>query len=504
MKKNYLILALALCVNLIITADLASAQEIKPNETTVEATDRGDSAAAEPGTRQNQPAPERKKISLETAYKREHAFLEAQKRELTERLRNYQASASKEAQALSQKIIGLEQKSIERSARIDQLNALLADAERKDAAIFERNDALEATYAQADSTLKNHEIQLPASLMDSKGNDPTKVGFIFDQALSLIRDLGLVKTESGKFFLETGKQIQGDIIRLGNIAAYGISEEGSGSLVPAGGGDLKMWKEPSAEDSALALNNNQQPEILRIFLFESRTASIDEAAEKTLLSIIKSGGVIGWIIVALGLLAVLLAIFRVYLLRTNSANTQQISEEVIQQVSSGDFDAAKQRCENGSTAMTRVLANTLTHLKDDRDHMESVVHEAILRESGTLERFGSAIIVIASVSPLLGLLGTVTGMIATFDVITEFGTGDPKLLSGGISIALVTTELGLSVAIPTLLIGSLLAAWARNIKRDMEHAALRVTNAFLSNVQMKRVVAGSGDSSIRVSSNPAG
>lgn len=111
--------------------------------------------------------------------------------------------------------------------------------------------------------------------------------------------------------------------------------------------------------------------------------------------------------------------------------------------------------------------------------MESVVHEAILRESGALDRFGSAILVIASVSPLLGLLGTVTGMIATFDVITEFGTGDPKLLSGGISIALVTTELGLIVAIPALLIGSVLSAWARSIKRDMEHAALRVTNAFL-------------------------
>ena len=87
--------------------------------------------------------------------------------------------------------------------------------------------------------------------------------------------------------------------------------------------------------------------------------------------------------------------------------------------------------------------------------------------------------VIASVAPLLGLLGTVTGMITTFDVITEFGTGDPKLLSGGISIALVTTELGLIVAIPALMLGSLLNAWARNIRRDIEHSALRATNAFL-------------------------
>ena len=102
--------------------------------------------------------------------------------------------------------------------------------------------------------------------------------------------------------------------------------------------------------------------------------------------------------------------------------------------------------------------------------------EAILHESGHLNRFGTAILVIAAVAPLLGLLGTVTGMIATFDIITEFGTGDPKLLSGGIAIALVTTELGLIVAIPTLLVGNLLSGWSDKIKDNMEAAALRVIN----------------------------
>jgi biopolymer transport protein ExbB len=93
-----------------------------------------------------------------------------------------------------------------------------------------------------------------------------------------------------------------------------------------------------------------------------------------------------------------------------------------------------------------------------------------------LERFGSTLAVFAAVAPLLGLLGTVTGMISTFDVITEYGTGDPKLLSGGISEALVTTELGLVVAIPTLLIGTLLSGRAEAIKGTLERAALHVMN----------------------------
>jgi biopolymer transport protein ExbB len=101
-----------------------------------------------------------------------------------------------------------------------------------------------------------------------------------------------------------------------------------------------------------------------------------------------------------------------------------------------------------------------------------------MHESTRLDRFSSAIMVIAAVSPLLGLLGTVTGMIATFDIITEFGTGDPKLLSGGISIALVTTELGLIVAIPMLLLGNMLSAWAEKIKDGMEHSALHLINEY--------------------------
>lgn len=71
-------------------------------------------------------------------------------------------------------------------------------------------------------------------------------------------------------------------------------------------------------------------------------------------------------------------------------------------------------------------------------------------------------------------------MIETFDIITEFGTGDPKLLSGGISVALVTTELGLIVAIPILLLGTLLASWSESIKLEMERVALKVTNIILS------------------------
>ncbi|HKX57517.1 MAG TPA: MotA/TolQ/ExbB proton channel family protein, partial [Xanthomonadales bacterium] len=135
-------------------------------------------------------------------------------------------------------------------------------------------------------------------------------------------------------------------------------------------------------------------------------------------------------------------------------------------------------CKELKGSTSRVVASAVRNLERDRAHIEDIVSEQILHESAHLNRFGAFILVIAGVAPLLGLLGTVTGMIATFDVITEFGTGDPKLLSGGISIALVTTEVGLAVAIPALIFGNLLSGWAESIKDEMEKAALHVINLY--------------------------
>ncbi|MDV6344654.1 MotA/TolQ/ExbB proton channel family protein [Nitrosomonas sp. Is37] len=435
-------------------------------------------SSSDQSKQQKKSAAKQEIINLETAYKREYAFLEAQKRELTERLKSYQSSASNEEKTLINKISALERSSVERSAKIDQLNAKLADAERKEAAVTERNDALETTYMQAESTLKNHSIELPSSIKEDKGNDPAKVSYLFKQALSLINSLGATQVKPGSFFLEDGKQTKGSIIQVGNIAAYGVSDDGSGSLAPAGGGDFKIWKSAGAE-SAVALSKNQQPDTLQLFLFESRTTAVDEMPEQTLLEHVDSGGAIGWVIVILGLIGGLFVLIRIYLLHTNSTNVKQLSDQIMHHLADGNLDVAKKSCEENSSAIGRVLLYTLRHLKDDRDHMEGIVYEATLQETGPLDRFGSAILVIASLSPLLGLLGTITGMIETFDSITQFGTSDPRLLSEGISIALVTTELGLVVAIPTLLLGTLLSTWARNIKRDMEHSALKILNAFL-------------------------
>jgi biopolymer transport protein ExbB len=126
-----------------------------------------------------------------------------------------------------------------------------------------------------------------------------------------------------------------------------------------------------------------------------------------------------------------------------------------------------------------VLQAGLAQRGQPRDVIESGLSEAILREAPRLERFLAALKVLAAVAPLLGLLGTVTGMINTFHVITMYGAGDPRLMAGGISEALITTQLGLAVAIPIMVVAALLSRRAHNLAADMEEKALALIAALL-------------------------
>ena len=116
----------------------------------------------------------------------------------------------------------------------------------------------------------------------------------------------------------------------------------------------------------------------------------------------------------------------------------------------------------------RVLNVYASNRSVDHETLELKLDEVILRESARLERFLWLVKTVSVVAPLLGLLGTVTGMIQTFQAITLFGAGDPKMMAGGISEALVTTMLGLMTAIPLVLLHATLANSTRRINDVLE------------------------------------
>jgi biopolymer transport protein ExbB len=123
-----------------------------------------------------------------------------------------------------------------------------------------------------------------------------------------------------------------------------------------------------------------------------------------------------------------------------------------------------------------MLCAAVENSDEDREVIEEILYETIIKAQPKLERFLAFIAVVAATAPLLGLLGTVTGMIKTFKLITIVGTGDARNLSSGISEALITTKWGLIVAIPTLIIHALLNRKAKGVVGSMEQAAVSFIN----------------------------
>ena len=166
------------------------------------------------------------------------------------------------------------------------------------------------------------------------------------------------------------------------------------------------------------------------------------------------GGIVGYVITGVFCVAILLAIWRFIFL-------QGVSSELSAQLRSpGTADM--------SNPLGRVLAVAQANPGLDPESLELKLHEAVLKERPAIESGLSLLKIIAMVAPLLGLLGTVTGMIITFQMITLFGAGDPKAMAGGISQALITTVLGLVVAIPTVLMHTLVNGKAQRVLHILE------------------------------------
>jgi biopolymer transport protein ExbB len=163
---------------------------------------------------------------------------------------------------------------------------------------------------------------------------------------------------------------------------------------------------------------------------------------------VNQGGIVGYSIIALGIIGLLIAIWRWAVL---TAAARKVSAQLKSDKASPD------------NPLGRVLAAYEANRNADTETIELKLSEAALKEMPSLTKGLLFIKVVSVVAPLMGLLGTVTGMIKTFQVITLYGAGDPKMMAGGISQALVTTVLGLVVAIPMVLIHTIVSGQSRKI-----------------------------------------
>lgn len=407
---------------------------------------------------------------LEKAYQKEFAYLVAEKKALEQRLKVLESTHNKNMNAVTSEIDELQKNYLARQNRIDRLNRQIVEASRGADQVENDSLLLETTLLQAIESLSKS-----GQVINESAAQTEQLSEAYSRANEIILRDASVRTQPGEFFTTSGEQVEGDIMHIGRIAKYGLSPKSSGVLAPAGNGSFRVWSEASA-DSAQAIGEQRNPQSVDIFLFENTDRAFEQKEKRSIEDDIEAGGLIGKVIIAIGAAGVLLVLLRILFLLLFSADINKISNKVDQKVNDGDIEGALKYCKRKTSSASRVIAATLRNLSRDRDHIEDIISESLLHESSRIDRFGTSILVIAAISPLLGLLGTVTGMISTFDIITEFGTGDPKLLSSGISEALITTKFGLIVAIPMLLIGNMLTGWATRIKNDLEQAALRMIN----------------------------
>jgi len=196
-------------------------------------------------------------------------------------------------------------------------------------------------------------------------------------------------------------------------------------------------------------------------------------SDDTVLQHLAKGGSVGVVIVGLGLICLLLVAFKALEIVRFKVPQPELLQAVLGNLQSGDVKSA---ATTAAADKTGLVAAGVEHARARRGILEEILYERILAVRPRLERFLPFIALTAASAPLLGLLGTVTGMIKTFNLITIFGTGDAKSLSSGISEALVTTELGLIVAIPALILHGLLSRMARQRIGDMEQTAVAFMN----------------------------
>ncbi len=290
---------------------------------------------------------------------------------------------------------------------------------------------------------------------------------------------GEVSLERGTMVDRAGREVEADLLVLGPFtAAYRLADE-VGFLNPSPDGRrlYALSRSPSRRMQK-QLRAYMAGESDYVPMDISRGGALRQLThEMRLWEQIPKGGVIVWPILAILAAGVVIAIERILFLVRRHLDGDGLIRRIETLAIEGNWQACSEACAPFSRKpVARVVQAGLRCCHMQREEMENALQEAILKEIPPMERFLSTLGMLAAIAPLLGLLGTVTGMIDTFHVITLHGTGDPRLMSGGISEALVTTMLGLSVAIPIMLAHTLFnRAVERNIGQ-MEEKAVALVN----------------------------
>ncbi len=443
--KNFLLhslVALCLCASAPVFAASAPAPEIKSLDELVELVRQGRLEQ----TRQNQ---QREQLFLQNKNQQQLLLDQAiaQRRELEAR------SAQLEEQHARQKA-QLDELSQKLEARMGSLKELFAHLQ---SATSETAAQLQTSLTFVDSPSHQQALQQLGERLGQDRNLPRieELEQLWFQKQREMVESGKVKHLALPVINLNGERMQADVVRVGSFNL--MSGNHYLQFIAETGKVVELPKQPprymlgnvgefTAADSSAGL--------LPVAIDPTRGTLLNMLLDMPdMRERIDQGGVIGYFTIAIGALGILLALERIF---TLVIVTRKVTDQK---------RAAKPSSDNPLGRILFIFENN-RHL--DPESLELKLGEAILRERGPLEKNLTLIKIVSVVAPLLGLLGTVTGMINTFQVITLFGTSDPKLLAGGISEALVTTVIGLVVAIPTVFFHNLASTRSKAVLMVLE------------------------------------
>jgi biopolymer transport protein ExbB len=283
--------------------------------------------------------------------------------------------------------------------------------------------------------------------------DLSDISSLWVELVKEIRNAESIKVFNTKVLSADGNNSELEVLRIGT---FSITHQGMflKHLIDTNQIEFLPSQPAGVSKRKLKRLQNNTEGTYEVDIDPTRGAILEKLIQKkTLFQRIADGGLVGYVIILLGLGGVALAGERIYVLRNTliSIQEQENTDEILE-----------------GNLLGSLLQTAKENINESLDSLELILDEKIQSITPTIEIRVKAIKLIATVAPLLGLLGTVIGMIETFQAITLFGTGDPKLMAGGISQALVTTMLGLIVAAPLLFMHSYAENYSKTIISFLE------------------------------------
>jgi len=297
---------------------------------------------------------------------------------------------------------------------------------------------------------------------------------ILDASVDRLKELLGGSTAPGSAANPSGAVESGTLVAIGPVSYFLSSDQSSGGdIVPAAGEIPEYVAGPTEQIASLIAGKSTR---LPLDPTGGNARAMDEI-DGGPLDLIRKGGLWIWPILLLALLSLVFGLIKLAQFARFKNPSDAWVNAILAALQASDRKKASQIASDFKHPASDVMVKLVTVCENSVDLVEETLYEQLMSVQSKSSSLLPVIAITAATAPLLGLLGTVSGMITTFNLITLFGSGDPKPLAGGISEALITTLFGLIVAIPALILHAFLSRRAQGIVQTTERLGLSFINA---------------------------